>query len=120
MQDDLDALTQINDSADKASNTFRRLMLALAEYRRPPRAGDTFSAIQQANIAGQQVVQNCKSEKSKSENPTNEQGCTDDSNLRPESAKALPAHVGGTAITLPSGPAHEAVAPQHRATNTGG
>ena len=40
--------------ADRAANLFRRQMLALAEYRRPTRR--SFTAIRQANIAEQQVV----------------------------------------------------------------
>lgn len=42
--------------AERASNTYRRLMLALAEYRRPARR--SFTAIRQANVAHQQVVAN--------------------------------------------------------------
>jgi hypothetical protein len=42
------------EATDRASNLVRRQMLALAEYRRPRRR--TFTAIRQANIAGQQVV----------------------------------------------------------------
>ena len=60
-----------NEYADRASNTFRRLMLALAEYRKPPRVGDSYTAIGQANIAGQQVVVNGGQENG---NATNEQG----------------------------------------------
>jgi hypothetical protein len=40
--------------ADRAANLFRRQMLALADYRRPTRR--SFTAIRQANIAEQQVV----------------------------------------------------------------
>ena len=32
-------------------------MLALGEYRRPPKVGPNYTAIGHANIAGQQVVQ---------------------------------------------------------------
>lgn len=55
-QTSIEGLRVVHEYADRASNTYRRLMLALAEYRRPPRAGDSFTAIRQANIAGQQVV----------------------------------------------------------------
>ncbi|MGH7133396.1 MAG: hypothetical protein ACREJO_15810 [Phycisphaerales bacterium] len=57
-QTDIESLRAINEYIDRACNTYRRLMLALAEYRRPARQPDTFTAIRQANIAGQQVVQN--------------------------------------------------------------
>ena len=64
-QTSVETSQQVNDSADKASNTFRRLMLALVEYRRPPKLGDNFTAIKQANIANQQVVQNIDSPEKK-------------------------------------------------------
>ena len=63
----LEMMRVIHEYADRASNTYRRLMLALAEYRRPFRAGDTIAVVQQANIANQQVVHT-------HENRTNEQG----------------------------------------------
>lgn len=47
----------LHEACNKASNTYRRLMLALAEKRRPKRS-DAFVAIKQANLAQQQVVQN--------------------------------------------------------------
>ena len=67
----LKSIRTIHEYADRASNTFRRLMLILAEYRKPPRVGDSFTAIGQANIAGQQVVVNGGQENG---NATNEQG----------------------------------------------
>lgn len=48
----------LSDAIDRASNLFRRQMLALAEYRRPPRAAGMLNKIGQANIANQQIVQN--------------------------------------------------------------
>lgn len=51
--EDIGALAQ---HAERASNTYRRLMLALAEYRRP--AHRSFTAIAQANVAQQQIVAN--------------------------------------------------------------
>lgn len=64
----------MNAAADRAANTFRRQMLALAEYRRPSRraGGDSFTAIGQANIAAQQVIQN--NAPGIHEKATNEQG----------------------------------------------
>ncbi|MBL4699424.1 MAG: hypothetical protein JKX70_11390 [Phycisphaerales bacterium] len=72
-QTNLDQIRIINEYADKAANTYRRLMLALDEYRRPRRGGDTYTQIQQANIANQQIVDN--REISNEKNTTNEQGC---------------------------------------------
>ena len=97
---------RLNDSACKASNTLRRHMLALAEYRRPPRAGDTFTAIKQANIAQQQVVQNVESGGSKIENATNEKGMSDDATT----SAAIPADTGGTKIATSGRSADTAVA----------
>jgi hypothetical protein len=64
-------IRNINELADRASNTYRKLALALAEYRRPAR-GSPITAIQQANIANQQVVMNGHTHEQ--ENATNEQG----------------------------------------------
>lgn len=70
-QPDVHCLQIMHEYADRASNTYRRLMLALAEYRRPPRTGDTFAVVKQANIAGQQVIQNHENSEKVA---TNEQG----------------------------------------------
>lgn len=72
-QTKLDQIRIINEYADKAANTYRRLMLALDEYRRPRRGGDTYTQIQQANIANQQIVDN--REISNEKTTTNEQRC---------------------------------------------
>jgi hypothetical protein len=71
-QSTVEGLKVVHEYADRASNTYRRLMLALAEYRRPLKSGDSYSVIQQANIAAQQVVQN---NGNTDEKATNEQGC---------------------------------------------
>src|SRR5688572_21647080 len=62
----------MHEAADRAGNTFRRQILALAEYRRPPRPPRSFTAIGQANIAQQQLVQQQNSGDPKT--VTNEQG----------------------------------------------
>jgi rubredoxin len=67
----IDQMRTLHEYADRASNTYRRLMLALAEYRRPPRTGDTFAIVKQANIGGQQVIQN---HENSTRIATNEQG----------------------------------------------
>ncbi len=56
-QSNISALQVVNEACDRAANTYRRLMLAIAEYRRPL-GGESPVAIRQANIAQQQVVQN--------------------------------------------------------------
>lgn len=105
----------VHEYADKASNTYRRLMLALAEYRKPPKAGDTYTAIQQANIAGQQVVVNGEPEK---KNATNEQGCSDghthDNDAR-QAPPALPPLAGGAGVPAGLGSPDAALEAGHRA-----
>ena len=66
----LDSLRIVNEYVDRASNTYRRLMLALSEYR-PPRRSPNVTSIGQANIADKQVVWNGRGD---CENSTNEQG----------------------------------------------
>ncbi|MDQ7025910.1 MAG: hypothetical protein Q9P44_10160, partial [Anaerolineae bacterium] len=112
-QSDLEAVRTANEYADKASNTFRRLMLALGEYRRPPRVGPNYTAIGQANIAGQQVVNN--GEDRADENATNEQGCQ-----RRELPEALPIDARGLGITPGGGEAGEAVGAVHGAEDARG
>jgi hypothetical protein len=70
-QSNVESLRTIHEYADRASNTYRRLMLALLEYRQPPRSRDGFTAIKQANFANQQVVQNHENFR---HTATNEQG----------------------------------------------
>jgi hypothetical protein len=96
-QTDANNVRVVNDACDRAANTFRRMMLALAEYRRPPRA-DHFVAIKQANVANQQVVQNVASPNQapdcKRPNASNEQGSPSPLPTL-ESRAAVPAAVGG-------------------------
>lgn len=89
-QTNLKWAAMMHEAADRAANTFRRQMLALAEYRRPRRA-NSFTAIAQANIAQQQVVQN---RNSGNEKEANEQG----SNCKSEGPKMLPADGKGPEI----------------------
>ena len=51
------SLCLISEASGRASNTFARLMSAIQQYRRPAATTTTVS-IGQANLAGQQVVQN--------------------------------------------------------------
>ena len=111
LQSNIKWATMMHEAADRAANTFRRQMLALAEYRRPPRT-NSFTAIGQANIAQQQVVQNGNSENEKA---TNEQGSTG----RPGAAKMLPPDTSGAGIVTEMRPSGETVAGEHRTENTG-
>ncbi len=110
-QTNLKWATMMHEAADRAANTFRRQMLALAEYRRPPRPARQFTAIGQANIASQQVVQN---------NGKEENGkATDEQGSRSSGAAALPAHAGGAGVPAAVIPAGEAVGVEHRAADGG-
>jgi len=95
-QHDPDRARTLNELADRASNTFRRQMLALREYRRPHRAADPLTTIRQANIAQQQIVQNL--ERTQDENATSEQGCTCEASSHEQMATKLPASPQTTTI----------------------
>jgi len=69
---DIDKLDRLSAIVERANNTYRRQMLALAEYRRPATVRGPLTSIEQANIAGQQIIVN--HQEHKNENTTNEQG----------------------------------------------
>jgi hypothetical protein len=73
---DLLKLTAAQELCDRASNTCRRLMLALAEYRKQSRPGVPAVQIGSANIAERQVV--VQSVSPPAGKLTNEQGCPPD------------------------------------------
>jgi hypothetical protein len=113
----------LHEAADRAANTFRRQMLALAEYRRPP-SNKSFTAIgqasiAQANIAQQQVVQNGKSE---NKNVTNELGSPASGDTRdvqtaivePAKQAAISSEPQGIGGTASLGGTEQAVAAEHR------
>lgn len=108
----------MHEYTDRASNTYRRLMLTLAEHRRPP-AATSFTAIRQANIANQQVVQNHENFGTKA---TNEQGFTPDATAAHarEGPPALPADAGGLGGAAGFGPAGKAVGAVHGAADARG
>jgi len=111
-QEGIDSVRVVNEYADQASNTYRRLMLGLAEYRRPPRGGDTFAVVKQTNIAGQQVIQNHENSR---QTAPNEQGSNPDPRTvgAPPPA-ALPADAGRFDVPAFLRPAGEAVEAVHR------
>lgn len=117
-QTGVEALRVLHEYADRASNTYRRLMLALAEYRRPPRSGDTFAVVKQTNIAGQQVIQN---HEKPTTNPTNEQGFSSAGEPAPATRAdvpaappALPADTGRAAFASFLRPPRETMDAVHR------
>jgi hypothetical protein len=90
----------VNDACDRAANPFRRQMLALGEYRRPPRS-DAFVAIKQANVAAQQVVQNVENQNGRNGIASNEQRSTTSTALPPIADRAsIPAGVGAEKSTV--------------------
>lgn len=130
-----ESLQVLNDAIDRASNTFRRQMLALKEYRRPPKGSDSYTRIQQANIANQQVVQNGVDASAgvtqpapdartddnapdAKENTTNELGLHDEHpGQNPVQRPALQAQPPGQTIVTGLGAAEPALAPRDRAKN---
>ncbi len=69
-QSDLERIKVFNELIDEATNGYRRLMLALREYRAPYRRVN----IKQLNQAEQQNIMLAEKPKSTAENATNEQG----------------------------------------------
>lgn len=111
-----------HEAADRCANTFRRLMLTLAEYRRPHR-GDNFTVVHagQANLANQQVVNQPISKGTSS----NEQGANDGNRSADPSEPGQPKALEGTlagGIGAPplERPEPAAVAAKHRAEDAGG
>jgi len=110
-QDQTNNVRVVNDACDRAANTFRRMMLALVEYRRPPRS-DSFVAIRQANVANQQVIANGQNQNPAKPISSNELGSTP--------AKALPPHTEGIDFVATVGPAEQAVGMEHRPQDSSG
>ncbi|MCW5769156.1 MAG: hypothetical protein KIT19_10765 [Phycisphaeraceae bacterium] len=115
-QTDLDALRVVNEAADRATNTTRRIAQTLADLRRPP-ALPSFTAIRQTNIAAQQVVANGNAPDGKA---TNEQGSAPiQPQPQPEAAPALPAVAGGLGLPARFSPPDAAVGEVHGPAHAG-
>lgn len=99
----------LNEACDRAANTFRRLMLALADYRRP-RPAPSFVAIRQANLANQQVIHNAQETEFENGPASNEQG----------SAPALPLVTERPEFPAGGRAKEQALAAQHRPQDRGG
>ena len=106
---DIEQIKVLCEAADRASNTYRRQMAALGEYRHP-KATPQFN---QTNIASQQVIQNHVGQKEKS---TNEQGLADanEHEPTPNPQAAIPTHAGGATITTASREEESALEAVHR------
>jgi hypothetical protein len=93
----------VNDACDRAANTFRRMMLSLADYRRPAQPG-SFVAIRHANVANQQVIANAQEPISQHKLSSNGQGST---------SPALLSVSDGAGILTSSGAAKQTVVAEH-------
>lgn len=110
-QTNLEPMQTLHEITDRASNTFRKLMLALAEYRNP-RQADSFVAIRQANVAQQQLVQNIQDGSSQKHNLSNEQGS-------PPAPAQLLSHAERASNVAPIGAASEALDAINRPAHAG-
>lgn len=109
-QDSLESIQTINGYADKASNTARRLALALKELRAAPPAASVQQTIHQANIADQQIVINREVKQS----GANEQGSDRPGHSEgPETA--LPPDARGIGVATGFGSRDPALEPLDRA-----
>jgi hypothetical protein len=102
-QENIKSFAVVHQAADAATNTYRRLMQALADYR-TPRRGEGFTAVKNQYNANQQVVQNGNPENGTA---TNEQGSTVPD---PIFTPALPPVADRPRLPAPVGSAGEAVA----------
>jgi hypothetical protein len=101
----------VNDACDRAASTFRRQMLALAEYRRPART-DAFTVVKQLNAAQQQLVHNAQAENTAKPVASNELGSS--------TPAALPPHAEGSDLAARVGPPKQAVGVEYRTQDEGG
>ena len=113
-QKELTQVRVVNEYADRASNTFRRLMLALADYRCPRRSGDSFVAIKagQANIAHQQVITPVVADEN--QNVTNEKGLHHVKSDVAAPAPVLPLVSEGPGLTPSEHPSRKTLEPDER------
>jgi hypothetical protein len=107
-------LSAIAEACDSASNTYRRLMLALVEYRNPKRNAATITSVRQTNIAEQQVIQQqnatAAAEAAAQPEKENEKGSNKKGSAEPAAAAALLPDGSGAGFVAEFGTAGEAVA----------
>jgi hypothetical protein len=103
------ALRVVHDAADRCANTFRRQMLALADYRRPART-EAFTVVKQLNAAQHQVVANGQDSNFRKPIVSNEQG---------SAPAALPAVADGLGLAAGVGTEKPALAVEQRPQNGG-
>jgi hypothetical protein len=106
------AVATISTAIDSGVSTFTRLMRTLDEYRRPQIANTTVS-IGQANVAGNQLVQNIQNQETTARHGNQTKIGL---NRAPINAEVVPAHTKGIAVTPNSHPTNAAVDKKHGAT----
>jgi hypothetical protein len=106
-QKNRDSLRIVNEAADRALNTFRRMMLAFAEYR-SPRPAPSF--VKQQNLAQNMAVQQVVSVDSEEKNKTKIVANEKETLHAPIPTKALPADTGTTRISPRDDTAYPALA----------
>jgi hypothetical protein len=102
----------ISAAIDSGVSTFTRLIRTLDEYRRP-RIANTTVSIGQANVAGNQLVQNIQNQEV---TPKHGNQTKIGLNRTPISAEVVPANTRGIAVTPNSHPTNTTVDKKHRAT----
>ena len=107
------AITAISASIDGALSTFVRLMRAIDEYRRP-RAANTTVSIGQANLAGNQVVQNIQNQEAKPKYGNQTKITHDEGSI---SSEIVPANTKGIAVTPSDHQTNKAVGKKHGTKN---
>ncbi len=116
-QTNVHALATINESCERASGTFVRLMRAIGEYRQPRDSSATVS-IGQANLAHQQIVQNIQKQEARQEGNVDERTRIR-ANKAAASAEAISAVQERVAITPNRHLANPAVDEEHRPQEPG-
>jgi hypothetical protein len=109
------AITAISASIDSALSTFVRLMRALDEYRRP-RAANTTVSIGQANVAGNQLVQNIQNQEVTPKYGNQTKSAPDQAAINTE---IVPANTKGIAVTASDPQADKAVDQKHGTKKSG-
>jgi hypothetical protein len=114
-QTNAQSLAIINEAADRASSTFVRLTRAIREHRKPTNPSTTVS-IGQANVAGQQIVQNIQEHESH-KNHDEQTGIPSD---QATVAEVVPVIHEGIEITSIGHPANATVDAKYGAPKPGG
>ncbi len=108
-QTGVDQVRVMNEACERAAGTYRKLMLALADYRRPPRPDGPVTI--QTNVAHNQLVTH--GTPAAKQIPSNEQGSS-----RPP--QALLPHTVGAGFAAPISGGESAVVLVNRAADAGG